>query len=74
VRFVCLALLAACAPSLIGVIRGFPSLNSRMKGPPMFGIGIVEMAILAILGLGTIVGIVAAVVVASSADRGREKK
>jgi hypothetical protein len=43
----------------------------------MFGIGMWEIVILGILGLmcmGTIGGIVAAVVIASSADRGRERK
>jgi hypothetical protein len=43
----------------------------------MFGIGMWEIIILGILGLmylGTVGGIVAAVVIASSAGRGREQK
>jgi len=40
----------------------------------MFGIGTIEMAILAIFGLGTIVAIVATIVVASAGSRGRDEK
>jgi len=40
----------------------------------MFGIGIIEMVILAILGLGAIVAIVATMVVASAGGRSREEQ
>jgi hypothetical protein len=40
----------------------------------MFGIGVIEMAILAILGLGAVVAIVTTVVVASGGSRSRDEK